>query len=99
MMQAQGGFLLIDEIENGIHYSVQEQMWRLVIEQSARTGVQVFTTTHSWDCVLGFERAAKGSPNVPAHLYRLERTSAGIKSVDFSADEVAIAADERIEIR
>lgn len=32
LFAAKGGFLLIDEFENGLHYSVQEKVWALVFE-------------------------------------------------------------------
>ncbi|RKZ79523.1 MAG: hypothetical protein DRR19_24870 [Candidatus Parabeggiatoa sp. nov. 1] len=47
MLQAKGGFLLIDEFENGLHYAVQPQL-------STESNIQVFATTHSWDCVRAF---------------------------------------------
>jgi predicted ATPase len=42
---------LIDEIENGIHYTVLEQLWKGIAEISASLGVQVFATTHSRECM------------------------------------------------
>ena len=51
---AKGGFLLIDEFENGLHYSVQERLWALVFEMAQRLDIQVFATTHSWDCIESF---------------------------------------------
>lgn len=48
-----GGYLFIDEIDTGLHYSVMPDMWNLVIRKAAQSGVQVFATTHSWDCIEG----------------------------------------------
>lgn len=42
---------LIDELENGIHYSVLPQLWRGISEISSRLGIQVFVTTHSRECL------------------------------------------------
>ena len=42
---------LIDEIENGIHYTVMKQVWRGIAEVSALLGIQVFATTHSKECL------------------------------------------------
>ncbi|NBC17970.1 MAG: AAA family ATPase [Bacteroidetes bacterium] len=55
---SKGGVALIDEIDSGLHYSVQPDMWRLVFETAARLNVQVFATTHSLDCLRAFQRAA-----------------------------------------
>jgi AAA15 family ATPase/GTPase len=52
MLDAKGGFLFIDEFENGLHYSIQPAVWwKLIMELATELDVQVFATTHSWDCV------------------------------------------------
>src|SRR5262249_1285242 len=48
---ASGGVVLIDEIENGLHYSVQKQVWQAIAKAARRLDVQVFATTHSWECL------------------------------------------------
>jgi AAA15 family ATPase/GTPase len=54
LLQAKGGFLLIDEFENGLHYAVQPQLWELIFKLGTESNIQVFATTHSWDCVRAF---------------------------------------------
>ena len=58
LANSQGGFLLIDEAENGIHHTIQRDFWRMVLLTAEANNVQVFATTHSWDCVAGFAQAA-----------------------------------------
>jgi len=55
---AKGGFLLIDEFENGLHFSVQEKVWALLFELAQKLDIQIFATTHSWDCIESFAKAA-----------------------------------------
>lgn len=57
LVSARGGFLLIDEIESGLHYLVQVDMWRIILREAQRLNVQVFATTHSWDCILALQTA------------------------------------------
>ncbi|MEQ1528516.1 MAG: AAA family ATPase [Methylococcales bacterium] len=59
---AKDGFLLIDEFELGLHYSVQEQVWRIIFELAKDLNIQVFATTHSWDCIESFTKVAVESP-------------------------------------
>lgn len=54
MVNAQDGYLLIDEFENGLHYSVQEQVWKVIFSLAKSLNVQVFATTHSSDCIKAF---------------------------------------------
>ncbi|HHC24806.1 MAG TPA: ATP-binding protein [Desulfobacterales bacterium] len=42
--------LLIDEIDTGLHFTVMENMWRLITQTAKRLDVQVFATTHNSDC-------------------------------------------------
>ncbi len=49
--------MLIDEIENGIHYSSQVDFWRLLIELTKKLNVQIFATTHSLEMIRAFATA------------------------------------------
>jgi AAA15 family ATPase/GTPase len=42
-------FLLFDEIENGFHWSVQKDMWRMILTAAKDDGTQFFFTTHSYE--------------------------------------------------
>ena len=39
--------LLIDEIENGLHYSAYKKLWEAIFTLAVSTNKQVFVTTHS----------------------------------------------------
>lgn len=71
---AKGGFLLIDEFENGLHFSVQEKVWKLLFEMAQRLDIQVFATTHSWDCIESFAKAAIARRDVEGVLFRVGRS-------------------------
>ena len=93
------GFLLIDEAENGIHHSVQRDFWNMVLQSAHRDSVQVLATTHSWDCVKGFARAAVENEDVEGVLVRLDRDDARIRAVEYSESELKVAAEQGIEVR
>ncbi len=71
---AKDGFLLIDEFENGLHYSVQEKVWRMVFELAEKLNIQVFATTHSWDCITSFAKVAQQRENDDGILFRVGRS-------------------------
>lgn|GEM_PF-4584877 len=52
-------FLLVDEIENGFHYSVQKDMWRMVLTAARDHGTQFFFTTHSYEILESLNEVAK----------------------------------------
>jgi AAA15 family ATPase/GTPase len=68
---AKGGFFLIDEFENGLHYGVQEKVWRLLFDLSIKLDIQIFATTHSWDCIESFAKVAVDKKDIEGVLFRV----------------------------
>ena len=99
LANSRDGFLLIDEAENGIHHSVQHRFWRMVLGTAQANNVQVLATTHSWDCVRGFARAASELEQAEGMLYRIERDNGKVRAVDYPEEEIGIAAEQGIEVR
>jgi len=99
LIKARESVLLIDELENGVHYSVQPVLWDLIFKQAANLNIQVFVTTHSWDCVEGFQIAANKQSDTSAVVVRLEEHKGSVKGVLFSSQEIEIARRENIEVR
>ena len=99
LANSQGGFLLIDEAENGIHYSVQRDFWRMVLLTAQENNVQVFATTHSWDCAAGFAQAAVEAEGVEGALVRLDSDGENIRAVEYSERQLHVAAEQGIEVR
>ncbi len=98
LVNAQGGLLLIDEFENGLHYSVQLDIWRMIFRLAQILDVQVFATSHSRDTVEAFQTAASESPGEDA-LVRLTRRGDDVISTVFSERELEIATRDEIEVR
>jgi AAA15 family ATPase/GTPase len=48
------GFLLIDEVENGIHYTNYKKLWHIIFQASAEANCQLFITSHSKECIEAF---------------------------------------------
>lgn len=61
IISAKNGILLIDEFENGLHYTIQEPLWRMIFQLAERLNVQVFATTHSEDCLRAFNEVLKNN--------------------------------------
>lgn len=99
MVNADNGFLLIDEFENGLHYTTQEQLWKVIFSLAKQLNIQVFATTHSEDCIRGFEAVLNSSGQGDGKLIRLHNENGMIKEVEFNAEELKIATNRNIEIR
>jgi ABC-type transport system involved in cytochrome c biogenesis ATPase subunit len=98
LVSARDGLLLLDEVENGIHYTVHADLWRLVFRTAHRLNVQVFATTHSYDCITAFQQAAQDSEEEGV-LIRLDRTNEHVRATLFDEEELAVVAEEAIEVR
>lgn len=99
LSNSRNGLLLVDEAENGIHYSVQRDFWHMILRTAVENDVQVLATTHSWDCVKGFAQAAEANEDVEGVLVRLERVGESIRVVRYPEEEVKVAAEQGIEVR
>ena len=51
------GILLIDEIENGLHWKTQKVLWKALIEACEEFNVQIIATTHSIDTIKALSEA------------------------------------------
>jgi AAA15 family ATPase/GTPase len=100
LVESSNGVCLIDEIENGLHYSVQYELWKLIFNIARRSNVQVFATTHSWGCIEAFQEAASedGDPGSGV-LIRLQNKSGNVVSTVFDEQRLGIVTREGIEVR
>jgi AAA domain, putative AbiEii toxin, Type IV TA system len=97
---SKSGYLIIDEIDMGLHYKAQAEMWRLVLETAKRLNVQVFATTHSWDSISAFQSALEDmdDPSI-GKLIRLDARGDQLRAVEYKAEELEIAVSHGIEVR
>jgi predicted ATPase len=94
------GFLLVDEIETGLYYEAQTDMWRLILELAQGLNVQVFATTHSWDCISAFQEALEQiEDSSVGKLFRLSLRGENIRAVDYPAEKLGVAVRQNIEVR
>jgi predicted ATPase len=99
LVLTQGGYLLIDEIENGLHWSVMPKVWRFLVETALARDVQVFATTHSKDWLEGLADLHQTHPELAAQV-SVHRLEAGREtSVRFDASRIAEYVEMELEAR
>lgn len=96
--EAQNGVLLIDEIENGFHYTVMEEVWKAISKLAREYNTQVFAATHSEECIRAAHKAFAKTQYVFA-LHRLERGQEGIQAVTLSQENLEMAIEMDAEVR
>jgi hypothetical protein len=99
LARTQGGFLLLDEIENGLHWSVMPKVWRFLVETALTGDTQIFATTHSKDWLEGLADLHRTHPTLAAHV-SVHRLEAGREtSVRFDAGRIAEYVEMELEAR
>lgn len=95
---SKGAVLAIDEFENGLHWSVQPKVWKMIFELAKKLDVQVFTSTHSRDCVAGFLEAWEGNESDGAFL-RLMRGEGQPPVQEYDLELLRSSLESTIEVR
>lgn len=103
IVSAKGGFLLIDEFENGLHYSVQTEVWKSLFKLAKDLEVQIFATTHSNDCIKGFKKASEETTE-STMLFRLGRSirnsdKGKVIVTEYNKEKLAQATLAELEVR
>ncbi len=105
VVNAKKGLFLLDEFENGLHYSVQAKVWKAIIELAIKLDVQIFATTHSWDCIKSLQQCTEElSEDVEIFLFRLGksmrvRDKGEIMVTEYDCQALAKITQAEFEIR
>ena len=91
--------VLIDEFESGLHYSVLRDVWRVVAEAARRHDVQVFATTHSWECIRAAHEAFGAAAQNDFRLHRLQRIDDRIVDIVYGPEALDAALEVGMEVR
>jgi len=91
--------LLIDEIENGLHYSVMPQVFEGLFNAVKELDIQIFATTHSWECIVAADAAARKFTPYDLNVIRLDRVQDNVKATIMDDKTLATARDLDWEMR
>ena len=98
LVNAKNGILLIDEFENGLHWTVQPKVWDIIFQLAERLNVQIFATTHSRDCVQAFEQIWNKYPESGA-FFRLDEKNSKIKATEYTLETLADSLEMDVDVR
>ena len=97
-------FLFIDEIENGIHHSVQKDVWTGIGKLVRDNNVQLFATTHSLEMIRAAYEAFSADDKLDEfrfHRLDRDRETGDIEAVTYNKRglEAVAAFDFDFEVR
>jgi predicted ATPase len=98
------GVLIIDEIDNGLHYSVMKNMWRAVIASAKVYNVQLFVSTHNLDLLKGLsgyleETDSEGDRPLVSAYKLIRKADDEIVSLYYDYDNLSYSIQQEIEMR
>jgi predicted ATPase len=95
-----GGFhyILIDEIENGLHYSVMADIWKMIGKAARQYNCQIIATTHSDEC-LEAAHVALTDMREDFRYVRLDRQDGLITAKVADYEMIGSAIRARMEVR
>ncbi len=102
LVLCENGALLIDEFENGLHWSVQAELWKIIFHLSYKLNIQIFLTPHGRDTLWALQKIAlsEGYQN-DTRVIKLKHSSKNqtIKAVELDIENVKDVLEQGLEIR
>jgi len=92
------GIVLIDEIENGLHYDHLRTIWSSLLNICKQQNTQIFASTHSQECLNAALETIRGNEDDFA-LIRTERPEGRCKAQAFGGRQFQSAIEQNIEVR
>lgn len=99
--EASGGIVLIDEVENGFHYSALEFLWKAIFESAKEFNVQIFAATHSFENIRAYSSAYDKLPvgNGGMRLYRIEKEGDKLDLIGIDHEMLKTTLENDLEVR
>lgn len=91
---------LVDEVENGIHFSSLPTLFKGIHDISSKHAVQTIMTTHSWDCIrAAYKTFADAGALKDFQLIRLERDDDNVRAVVINDEALDTVMEAGYEVR
>lgn len=94
--------IMVDELDNGLHYSAHRLIWKILLEYIDKHNIQLFVTTHNLECLQSLEVVMRNNEKFQslANIYNIAKTKRqGFQAYRYSFDGFKEAIDNEIEIR
>lgn len=94
--------VLIDEIDNGLHYSAYKKLWEAIFALAVSTNKQIFITTHSKETLQKLNQMLAEHPEYQneMRLYTIENTlKKGYQAYKYTYEGLSGACENDVELR
>lgn len=102
ILETKDGILLIDEIENGLHYSALVPLWKAIFKMAKESNTQLFIATHSYECIDAMTDVYResGVGEEFMSLFRIDRDDEGQhRAFQYKASTLLVGIEKEFEVR
>ncbi len=99
IISSENGFVMVDEIDSGLHFSVMANVWSAIAKITREKNVQFFATTHSWECLKAAHESFSQSAMYDFRLHRLDRVDDLVTSTTYDREMIETALSSGMELR
>lgn len=103
ILSSESRILLIDEIDNGLHYAAYPLLWKSLFAICQKRLMQLFITTHSLEVLTALEQVLSQETTAmqeSLRLYTIEKTKLkGFQAYGYGYEGVKGAIEREIELR
>ncbi|MCA6070875.1 MAG: AAA family ATPase [Endomicrobium sp.] len=101
LRRVKNGVLLIDEIENGLHFSSLKSLWKAIFKACQLYNVQILATTHSYECIKSFCNVYDSNNKLSDEisLIRLDKKNNELRVVSYNEINIKTAMENEMEVR
>jgi len=99
LIGGQPGICIIDELENGIHHSLLEQVWTGLAVVAEELNIQFFVSTHSYECIQAAHEAFLKRPEYDFSIVQLFRVEGAVQGRVLERVQIEAALSGGIDLR
>lgn len=98
------GVLLIDEIDNGFHFSAMKVLWQAILSAAKDNNVQLFASTHNIDSLKGLSQVLKDKGYTcfqkDVGAFKLIKTDSGdVTAIKYDYESFQYSINQELEMR
>ena len=103
--QSQNGILLLDEVDNGLHYLSMPVMWQAILHAARECKTQIFATTHNIDSLYGLnqvlesEEYQESQSEISIYTLRKDFTNGTLHALQSNYAQFSHLTEQNIEMR
>lgn len=99
MANCANGYLMVDEIGIGLHYTILPKVWEFLIRAAIQQNTQVFASTHSKDCLEALGAVCDSFPELASEVALHRISSERESSIPVEGAMIEATFEHHVELR